>query len=115
MRNNIKSLLFHIVISILSILIYFPFNLGQPKWVSEEAAINHHNKMMIVAFLIFTSAVILYFLIGRLILVSEGSLRKNLSAVSLPAKLGIFIWIIAFVIDRFGPSDALKTWYQFNI
>ena len=106
-KNNLKSLLVHITISIFSMILYFLFNMAQAKWASEEAARNHHYNMMFVAVTIIAVAVILYYLLGSARLINQGNIYKNLFSVSLIAILGIILWANAFNTDRIGPSNHL--------
>jgi heme/copper-type cytochrome/quinol oxidase subunit 2 len=97
----------HITISIISIIVYFFFNSGQPKWASEEAARNHHNNMMIVSVIIIAVAIFLYFSFARRSLINQGTIYNNLFSVSLTAILGVLLWAVAFSIVRIGPSNIL--------
>lgn len=106
-KNNLKSLLIHVSISIISVIVFFLFNMVQVKWASEEAANKHHYNMMFVAVIIIVVAVVLYYYLGGVRLINKGSLYKNLLSVSLTAILGVFIWAIAFNIDSTGPSNRL--------
>jgi len=110
-KNNLKSLLIHVSISITSIFVFYLFNAGQPKWASEEAYIKHHNSMMGVAVTIIVVATILYYLLGKKHLIKQGSIYKNLFSVSLTIILSLFFWVYAFNIDRIGPSNHLLNSY----
>ena len=59
-KNNIKALLIHIVISILSFIISMLFHTHAVKWVSEEAANQHHFSMLGASFLIIIVLLFLY-------------------------------------------------------
>lgn len=98
-KNNLKSLLIHAIISILSILVFIALSGRQAKWASEEAAIRHHNNMMTCAYILIAVALIIYFILGRRLLINLGSIYKNLISTILPAIIGIIIWIIAFSLD----------------
>lgn len=98
-KNNLKSFLIHVIISFFSIIVFFMFSLSQAKWASEEAANRHHNLMMIIAIVLIIIALILYYLSGRLLLINQGSLYKNLLATISVAIIGIIIWVIAYKID----------------
>lgn len=98
-KNNLKSLLIHVIISILSIIIFIVFGSSQAKWVSEEAARRHHNYMMIFALTLIAVALILYYLLGRKLLIKQGSIYKNLISTILTGIIGILIWVIAFSLD----------------
>lgn len=106
-KNNVRSLVIHITISIISIIVFFLFNMAQVKWASEEAARNHHNSMMILAVIIIAVAVVLYYSLGKKRLISQGNIYKNLFSVSITAILGVLLWAIAFNIDSIGPSNRL--------
>jgi hypothetical protein len=117
-KNNLKSLLIHIAISIPSLIIFFYFNMAQPKWASAEAANNHHNNMMFVAFIIIVIAVVLYYSLAGKRLINQGSTYKNLFSVSLVGILGVVLWIVAFNGDRIGPSNVLlnsQLWERYNM
>jgi hypothetical protein len=106
-KNNLKSLLRHISISIISMIVFFLFNMSQPKWATEEAARNHHNIMMFLSITLIVGAVISYYLLARKRLIDQGNIYINLFSVSLTAIIGIILWAIAFNIDRIGPSNRL--------
>lgn len=119
-KNNLKSLFIHIAISLTSLIVFFYFNMGQPKWASEEAARNHHNNMMAVAFIIIAVAVVLYYSLAGKRLINQGDTYKNLFSVSLVGILGVVLWIVAFNGDRIGPSNILlnsqlwERYYMYN-
>lgn len=98
-RNNLKSLLIHTVMSFLFIIIYLVFFSGTPKWASEEAANRHHILMMVISITELVIAFILYFLSGRNVLRMQGSLIKNLLSTILVAIFGAIIWVIAYIFD----------------
>jgi len=106
-KNNLKSLLIHLTISIASIFIFFLFNMGQPKWASEQAYIKYHNSMMGIAFAVIVVATILYYSLGKKYLINQGSIYKNLFSVTLTIILSLFLWGYALNIDRIGISDHL--------
>lgn len=106
-KNNLKSLLIHIIISVFSMIVYFLFNMAQFKWASAEAARNHHNSMMFVAVTIIAIDIILYYFLGSTRLNNQGSIYKNLFSVSAVAILGVFLWVNAFNTDSIGPSNRL--------
>jgi hypothetical protein len=106
-KNNIKSLLIHVMISIISVILFIAFNSSTAKWVSEEAARKHHYYMMFVAIAFLVVSIFLYNLLGRILLINKGSIYKNLVATGLTAIIGTFLWIIAFSMDLTGPSNYL--------
>ena len=106
-KNNLKALLIHMIISVISIIIYFLFNMGQPSWASPEASKNNHNNMMILAVIIIAVAIILYYSFAKTYLINQGNIYKNLFSISLTIILGIFLWVVAFNADRIGPSNIL--------
>ena len=117
-KNNLKSLLIHIVISIPSLIVFFFFSMGQPKWASEEAARNHHNNMIFIAVIMIAVAVFLYYSLAGKRLANQESTFKNLLSVSLTGILGIILWIVAFNSDKIGPSNILlnsQLWEQYNM
>ena len=81
--------------------------MGQVKWATEEAARNHHYRMMFVAIAIIAVAVIFYYNLASTRLTNRGSIYKNLFSVSIIAILGFCFWANAFNIDRIGPSNRL--------
>ena len=117
-KNNLKSFLIHIILSIISVFIFISFNSVQAKWVSEEAARNHHNSMMVVAVTLIVISVILYYLLGGRFLINQGSIYKNLFSTSLTAIIGVFLWLIAFNVDLIGQSSSLlnsELWQFYSI
>ena len=106
-KNNLKAFLIHLTISISSVLVFMIFFTAQAKWVSDEAARNHHISMVLLSIIMIVIAVIFYHLLGRKYLISQGSKYKDLFSVSLIAILGVLLWANAFNIDRFSPSNVL--------
>jgi Mg2+/citrate symporter len=106
-KNNIKSLLIHLLISVLSLVVYLYFHFSAVKWVSEEAYQNHQNSMLTAAFTVIAAAIFLYFQLGKKICKDQGSKFKNIISVSITAVLSIFLWITAFNIDLTGGTDIL--------
>jgi hypothetical protein len=106
-KNNFKSFLIHLLISVLSFIVYLVFHVSAVKWVSEEAYQNHHNSMLAIAFTVIATAIFLYFHLSKKICKNQGSNFKNITSVSITAILGIFLWIIAFNIDLTGGTDVL--------
>jgi hypothetical protein len=119
-KNNLKSLLIHIAISIPSLIVMFFFIIGQgqPKWASEEAARNHHNSMMFIAVIMIAVAVFLYYSLAGKHLTNQGSKYRNLLSVCLVGILGVGLWVVAFNADRMGPSNILSNsnlWERHNM
>lgn len=106
-KNNLKSFLIHVVISIISVVVFFIFNSKQARWVSEEAAKKHHYSMMIVAFTVIAAACILYYFLAKKFLTHQGSIYRNFISISLTVVLGIFLWIVAFNVNLTRPSNHL--------
>jgi hypothetical protein len=106
-KNNIKSLLIHLLVSSLSFVIYLVFHLSVVKWASEEAYQNHHNSMLAVAFTVIATAIFLYFHLSKKICKNQGNNFMNITSVSITAVIGIFLWVIAFNIDLTGGTDIL--------
>jgi Mg2+/citrate symporter len=117
-KNNIKSLLIHLLASVLSFIVYLAFHLSAVKWVSEEAYQNHHNNMLTVAFTVIAAAIFLYFHLSKKICKNQGSNFTNIISVSITAILGILSWVIAFNIDLTGPTDVLlnsELWQLYSL
>lgn len=106
-KSNVKAFLIHIVISIISVVVFIIFNSTQVKWASKEAANQHHYSMMIVASTVIVVACILYYFLAQKLLTYQGSIYRNFLAASLTAILGVFIWIAAFNINLTGLSNYL--------
>lgn len=92
-KNNLKALLIHIIISFFTIFSLL-FTMGTAKWASEEAAIKHHNHMMLVRTTIIVIALILYYLSGIIFLTIQENIVKNLPSAILIIIIGPFIWVI---------------------
>ena len=117
-KNNLKSLLIHIAISIPSLIVMFFFVMGQPKWASEEAANKHHISMMFIAVIMIAVAVFLYYSLAGKHLTNQGSKYRNLLSVSLTGIVGVVLWIVAFNADKIGPSNILLNshlWERYNM
>lgn len=105
--NNIKFLLAHVLISILSIIIFMIFHISTAKWISEEAANNHHINMLIIAIIIIIVALFLYYYFSKVFLINQGSNFKNIMSFSLTALIGIVLWLAAYSIDLTNGTKIL--------
>ncbi len=106
-QNNIKALLIHFVISILSFIIYILFHTSSAKWVSEEAARQHHVSMLIISVLVIIASLFLYYHFSMKFLTNKASFIKNILSLSIIELIGIFLWLTAFCIDLTGGTQIL--------
>lgn len=95
-KNNLKSLVIHIIINFLSIIIFISFGgFLTAKWHTEEAAIRHHNYIMTLSITWIIVAFFIYFLLSIKFLANLKSIYKNLLSTILIVIIGILIWVIA--------------------
>lgn len=106
-KNNLKALIVHILMSIMCIAVYIIFNSSTPKWVSEEAATRHHYEMVQISLIVIIISLLLYYFVSRKFCSNQRSVLANIASVSLVSILGIFLWVIAFGIDLTGSSGRL--------
>ncbi|EQB85823.1 hypothetical protein J2Z44_004235 [Clostridium punense] len=117
-KNNIRSLLIHVMINILALITYIPFHISVVKWASEEAAKNHHIVMISVAITIIAVALFLYYYFSGVFLKEQGSNFKNIMSISLTGFIGIFIWFIAFNMNLAERTNALlnsEVWQLYSL
>lgn len=117
-KNNIWSLLIHVMISILAFIAYIPFHISVVKWASEEAAKNHHIVMLSVAITIITVAIFLYYYLSGVFLKEQGSNFKNIMSISLTGFIGIVIWFIAFNMNLTEGTNVLlnsEVWQLYSL
>lgn len=117
-KNNIKALLIHIVISILSFIISMLFHTHAVKWVSEEAANQHNFSMLGASFLIIIVLLFLYYHFSRKFLTNQSSIIKNILSFSIIGLIGIVLWFIAFSIDLTGGTQILlnsELWQLYSL
>jgi hypothetical protein len=117
-KNSIKTLLIHVVISILSLIAYIPFHVSAVTWVSEEAAQKHHIYMLIIAITIIISALFLYYYFSGVFLINQGNDYKNIMSVSITLLIGIVFWMTAFCIDLTGGTKILlnsELWQLYSL
>ena len=117
-KNNIKALLIHIVISILSFIISMLFHTHAVKWVSEEAANQHHFSMLGASFLIIIVLLFLYYHFSRKFLTNQSSIINNILSFSIIGLIGIVLWFIAFSIDLTGGTQILlnsELWQLYSL
>jgi hypothetical protein len=106
-KNNLKSFLMHIAISIISVILFIFFGTSQVKWASEEAAKQHQYSMIIVSFAVIVAVCLLYYFLAKKFLAYQGSIYKNFLANSLIALVGVSLWIVAFNINMTGAGGDL--------
>ncbi|MEG1795995.1 MAG: hypothetical protein RR262_05795, partial [Clostridium sp.] len=106
-KNNMKSLLIHIVISLLSFIIYMLFHASSVKWVSEEVARKHHVYMLEISAVVIIVSLFLYYYFGRKFLTNQASFFKNIISLSTVGLIGISLWLAAFCIDLTGGTQIL--------
>ena len=97
-KNNIKALLIHIVISILSFILSIIIHTSSAKWVSEEAARQHHISMIQASILVIIVSLLLYYYLSRKFLTNQLSIIKNILSLSIIWLIGIVLWLISFYI-----------------
>ena len=106
-KNNIKALLIHIVISILSFIFSIIFHTSSAKWISEEAARQHHVSMLGVSILVIIVSLFLYYHFSRKFLTNQSSIIKNILSFSIIGLIGIVFWFAAFYIDLTETTQIL--------
>ena len=97
-KNNIKALLIHIVISILSFIFSLILHNSSAKWASEEAARQHHVSMLQASILVIIVSLLLYYYLSRKFLINQLSIIKNILSLSIIGLIGIVLWVISFCI-----------------
>ena len=97
-KNNIKALLIHIVISILSFIFFLILHNSSAKWASEEAARQHHVSMLQASILVIIVSLLLYYYLSRKFLINQLSIIKNILSLSIIGLIGIVLWVISFCI-----------------
>ncbi|MGG7142100.1 hypothetical protein ACQPVP_01350 [Clostridium nigeriense] len=116
-KNNIKALLIHIVISIFSFIFSMLFHNSSAKWVSEEAANQHHVAMLRVSVLIIIVSLFLYYHFSRKFLTNQLSIIKNILSFSIIGLIGMVLWLTAFYTDLTSGTQILLNselwqWYS---
>lgn len=118
-KNNLKALLVHVVISIIAWVVYSRFGgFASAKRATEEAADNHHMLLFRVTIGIIIVAVILYYLAGWLLMINQGNILKNLLATIIISGIGVFLWAIAFIIDYVVKGDhslSSELWSYYGV
>lgn len=117
-KNNIKSLSIHIVISILSFIIYMLFHSSSVKWVSEEVARKHHVYMLVISAVVIIVSLFLYYYFSRKFLNNRASFFKNIISLSITGLIGIALWLAAFCIDLTGGTQILlnsQLWQLYSL
>lgn len=117
-KNNIKALLIHLVISILSFIIYILFHTSSAMWVSEEAARQHHVSMLIISVLVIIVSLFLYYHFSRKFLTNKVSFLINILSLSIIGLIGVFLWLTAFYIDLTGGTQILlnsELWQLYSL
>ena len=106
-KNNIKALLIHIVISILSFIFSIIFHTSSAKWISEEAARQHHVSMLGVSILVIIVSLFLYYHFSKKFLTNQLAIIKNILSLSIIGLIGIVFWFAAFYIDLTETTQIL--------
>jgi hypothetical protein len=117
-KNNIKSLLIHIVISLLSLIIYMPFHASAVKWVSAEAASKHHIFMLIISTAVIIVTLFLYYYSSKKFLTNQRRSFKNMISISIISLIGIGLWLTAFCIDLTAGTKVLlnsQLWQLYSL
>lgn len=97
-KNNIKALLIHIVISILSFISSLIIHTSSAKWVSEEASRQHHTSMILASILVTIVSLLLYYYLSRKFLTNQLSIIKNILSLSIIGLIALVLWLISFCI-----------------
>ena len=117
-KNNIKALLIHIVVSILSLIFSMLFQNSSAKWASEEAANQHHLSMLGVSFLVIIVSLFLYYHFSKKFLSNQLSIIKNILSFSIIGVIGIVLWLNAFCIGLADGTQILlnsELWQLYSL
>lgn len=106
-KNNIKALLIHIVISILSFIFSLIIHNSSAKWVSEEVARQHHVSMLRASILVIIISLVLYYHFSKKFLTNQLSIIKNILSFSIIGLIGIVLWLTSFCIDLTGGTQII--------
>ncbi len=117
-KNNIKALLIHIVISIFSFMFSIIFHSSSAKWVSEEAVRQHHVSMIGGSVLVIIISLFLYYYFSKKFLNNHLSVMINILSLSIIALIGIVLWLNAFCIDLTKGTQVLlnsELWQVYSL
>lgn len=112
-KNNLVSLLIHVLLSIYFIYSFYKYDISA-TYSTREAALNHLDNIKSTSYVFFAEATLFYIIVGRKFLKNQGTILKNLVSTSLTAIIGILIWLIAQYIDFavIGTSLLNSGWPQ---
>lgn len=117
-KNNIKALLIHTMISLFSFIVYMTFHASAVKWASEEAANKHHIYMLISAITFIIVALFLYYYFSKVFLINQGNNFGNIMSFTIIVIIGIILWLTAFCIDLTGGTKILlnsELWQLYSL
>lgn len=112
LKNNLKSLCFHIALCFTYFLGYViqMSYFGVTEWVDVKAYESHMIKLVILAIVLTILASFLYYFFARKFLEDQGSLLKNLVSVSSVSIFCILLWLLVYPAAQLEVFSKLNLW-----
>lgn len=114
-RNNIRALGAHLVVSIVSFSIFFGAHIskGFLKYSDLANFEPFHGKMFFLSSAIFLLSMSAYYYIGRHFLSSLGGIAKNMKSVALTFYIGVSLYLLSMFfggISGLVVNTAFGSW-----
>ncbi|MCK8058201.1 MULTISPECIES: hypothetical protein [unclassified Fusibacter] len=93
--NNLKALIIHLAVCLVSIIIYRMFHSVQIDWVSAHFEQRHHLIMIATACVSVLIAISLYYICANRLLAKQDSLPKAFMSTGFVAAAGAVFWLNA--------------------
>jgi len=114
-RNNIRALIAHLAVSLLSFGVYFGAHIstGFIKYSNISSFEPFAGKMFFLSSLILVLAMSAYYYIGRHFLISLGGIGKNMKSVALTFYIGMGLFLLSVFfggVNGFAVNTAFGSW-----
>lgn len=114
-RNNIRALVAHLLVSLLSFGLYFGAHIstGFLKYSNIASFHPFEGKMFFLSSVILVLAVSAYYYIGRHFLLSLGGIGKNMKSVALTFYIGMALFALSVFfggVKGFAVNTAFGSW-----
>src|SRR5690554_5775501 len=114
LKNSLKSLVIHLIISASAFFYTASPYLDQNRPLFE--ADNYlHSSPHTIYFIIMSSSLILYYLIGRLFLEDQFSSSKNMLSTGFVPLIGMILWTLLWIKNKASTSFELSQWKPYLI
>jgi hypothetical protein len=118
LKNNLRSLMIHFLISFLNYIVFMIFHMSVVKWASEESARRHQIFMIIIALIVIGVSLLMYYFLSRAYCIPGKGTLYNIASVGGVALIGMLLWLRAFSLEPVVGGASLfnsSLWVNYGV